>query len=127
MVSIVAVGLLSSVSALAQTKTVKVKFKPGATGGTYKNSVTGYGTVDFVVTANAGQTMSAKLTSSNQSLYFYVRKSGANEAISERARDAIDWSGQLPDTGEYVVRVYLYRNAARQAKAVPFTLRIEIK
>lgn len=127
-VAIFTVALVSATGAPAQTKRVTVKFKPGTSGATYKNSVTGYGTVDFVVKANAGQTMSVKLTSSNSSLYFNATKVGAEQAISESARDATEWSGQLPDTGVYVVRVYLYRNAARTTKKpVAFSLRIDVK
>jgi hypothetical protein len=122
-----AVALMASTVTFGQTKKVTVRFKQGSTGATYRNSVTGYGTVDFVLKANAGQTMSVKLTSSNTALYFNVRKEGADEALSDSARDATDWSGQLTEAGQYVIRVYLYRNEARRTrKAVPFRLRIDV-
>ena len=128
MVAIFTLALVSAMGTPAQTRRVTVKFKPGSSGATYKNSVTGYATVDFVVKTNAGQTMSVKLTSSNSSIYFSLRKAGGDEAISDSASDATEWSGQLPDTGEYVVRVYLYRNAARTTKKpVAFSLRIDVK
>lgn len=123
----VALMLVTASSALSQTKRIDVKFKPGTSGATYTNSVTGYGTVEFVVKANAGQTMSVKLSSANSSLYFNVSKSGSPEALADAARDATEWTGQLPETGEYVVRVYLFRNAARTTKRpVKFNLRLDI-
>ena len=111
----------------AQTKRITVKFKRGSSGATYKNSVSGYGTVDYVARANAGQTMSVKLKSSNPYLYFYLGKDDFIEPLSESARTTTSWLGQLPDTGGYLIRVYLFRNAARVNKTpVRFTLRIAI-
>lgn len=124
---VIAVVLISATAAPSQTKRIVVKFKPGTSGATYNNSVTGYGTVDFAFRASAGQTLAAKLTTSNSSLYFVISKSGATDSVNDSARDATEWSGELPETGEYVVRVYLFRNAARRTKSpVKFSLRLDI-
>lgn len=120
---------LAGVSAtFAQDKRVDVKFRKGATTGTYSNTVTGYGSADFYVTAKSGQQMNAKLTSSNKFLYFLIIRDPENpEAIADDARDATKWSGQLPDDGTYIVRVFLVRAEARRNKApVKFSLRIGV-
>lgn len=117
----------AAIFASAQTKKVNVSFKTGATGGDYSNTVAGNGSVDYYITAKAGQRMSAKLTSANSSLYFLVTKSGGTESIADDARDATEWSGDLPDNGTYVVRVYLFRNAARtNKKPVSFKIRFDV-
>ncbi|MBL8180859.1 MAG: PPC domain-containing protein [Blastocatellia bacterium] len=126
---IVAVALAGVASAVAQSKRINVKFAKGATSGTYSNAVMGYGSADFYVNAKGGQQMSAKLTSSNKSLYFLIIRDPANpEAIADDARDATNWSGELPEDGTYIVRVFLFRNEARRNKSpVRFSLRIGVK
>ena len=125
-----AVIVLVSVSAtFAQTKRINVKFRKGTTSGTYANTVTGYGSADFYVSAKGGQEMSAKLTSSNRFLYFLVIRDPKNaEAIADDARDATNWTGELPEDGNYIVRVFLVRAEARRNKTpVKFSLRIGVK
>ena len=118
---------LTAIDALAQNKKVNVAFKVGTTGADYSNTVKGATAVDFYVKAKAGQKMSVKLTSANTSLYFLVTKSGAVESIADDARDATEWTGELPDDATYVVRVYLFRNAARTNKRpVSFKIRFDV-
>ena len=120
---------LCATAAPAQSKRVNVKFQPGSTGGTYSNTVTGYGTVDFHVDASAGQEMSVTLNSSNTFLYFVVLKDlKSMEAVADDARETTEWSGKLPDGGTYVVRVYLVRAEARRNKRpVRFQLDIGVR
>ena len=125
---IVVIGILGVSATFAQTKRINVKFRKGATSGTFSNTVTGYGSADFYVTAKGGQEMSATLTSSSKFLYFLIIRDPANpEAIADDARDATKWSGQLPDDGTYIVRVFLVRAEARRNKTpVKFSLRIAV-
>ncbi|HSE20614.1 MAG TPA: hypothetical protein VLB68_03125 [Pyrinomonadaceae bacterium] len=124
----IALSLLSTMVASAQTKKVNVAFKPGTSSGTYSNTLTGYGTVDFYVKAKGGQTMSIKLSSTNTFLYFNVANgTGDGEAIADNAREVTEWSGQLPADGTYVIRVYLVRAEARRNKRpVSFKVQLEI-
>lgn len=128
LISTLAIMFASMISVPAQTKKVNVNFKPGTSGGTYKNTVTGYGTVDFYVKAKGGQTMTVKLTSPNTFLYFIVLSgTGDGEAIADDARELTTWSGQLPVDGTYVIRVYLVRAEARRNKRpVGFSVRVDI-
>ncbi len=120
--------MISTIDSSAQNKKVVVNFKAGTTGGTYSNAVTGYRTVDYYIKAKAGQTLSVKLTSSNSSLYFLVTKSGEVESITDDSRDATEWSGELPSNDTYMVRVYLFRNAARTNKRpVNFKVSFDVK
>lgn len=125
-VSIVMAGASNIV---AQTKRINVKFRPGTSSATFQNTVTGYGSADFYVRASGGQEMSAKLTSANKGLYFLIIRDPATpEAIADDARDATSWSGELPEDGTYIVRVFLVRAEARRNKApVRFSLRIGVK
>lgn len=119
--------LVSAGTTTAQGKKVNVNFKAGTSGATYSNTVSGNGSVDYIIKAKGGQQMSVTLTSPNSSLYFAATKAGSVEAIADAARDATTWSGTLPDDGTYVVRVYLFRNAARTTKRpVSFKIRFDV-
>lgn len=128
-VAFIFVFVFGMVTSYGQTKRVDVKFAKGTSSGTYSNTITGYGSADFYVKASAGQLMSAKLTSSNKFLYFVVLKDLTSmEAVADDARDTTDWSGQLPEDGTYVVRVFLVRaEARRNKKPVRFSLRLDVK
>lgn len=125
----VAMVMAGASNIVAQTKKINVKFRPGTSSATLQNTVTGYGSADFYVKASGGQEMSAKLTSSNKGLYFLIIRDPANaEAIADDARDATSWSGELPEDGTYIIRVFLVRAEARRNKTpVKFSLRIGIK
>lgn len=120
---------VGSVASHGQAKRIDVKFAAGTSSRTYSNTVTGYGSADFYVKASGGQLMSAKLTSTNKSLYFLVLKDLTTmEAVADDARDATEWSGQLPQDGTYIVRVFLVRaEARRNKKPVKFSLNIAVK
>ena len=113
----------------AQIKRVNVKFRPGSSSGTYLNTVTGYGSVDYYIQASAGQELSVKLNSVNTFLYFVVlRDLKSMEALADGAREATEWSGRLPNDGTYIVRVYLVRAEARRNKRpVRFKLDIGVR
>jgi len=119
--------LISAADAAAQNKKVNVSFKAGTTGATFSNTVSGNASIDYYIKAKAGQKMSVKLDSANTSLYFLVTKSGGAESIADDARDATEWTGELPDDATYIVRVYLFRNAARTNKRpVSFKVRLDV-
>lgn len=108
--------LICATGAAAQNKKINVSFKAGTTNANYSSTVSKYDSVDYYITAKSGQKISVKLTAANTSLYFLVTKAGGVEAIADDARDATEWSGELPEDGNYIVRVYLFRNAARTNK-----------
>jgi hypothetical protein len=123
------VVVLGAIVSSAQSKRVDIKFSPGTSSGTYANTLTGYGNVDFYVKASAGQEMSVKLNSTKTFLYFVVLKDPESmEAVADGARETTEWSGKLPADSTYIVRVYLVRAEARRSKrAVKFTLDIGVR
>ncbi|WP_395666105.1 hypothetical protein [Methylocella sp.] len=107
-------------------RTVDVHFPAGASGETVSGSVRGYDTVRYRIDARAGQTLSARLSASNLSLYMNVIAPGAKSAMYMGATSGHDFSGVLPVDGVYVVEVYLYRNAARRREKADFTLDLRV-
>jgi hypothetical protein len=82
--------------------------------------------VDYLLPASAGQTMTVVLETNNTSNYFNVLAPGLIEAIFIGSTSGNRFEGSLPASGEYQVRVYLMRNAARRDESASFSLKIGI-
>lgn len=104
-----------------------LQFAKGTSSATVKGSLTGDKTIDYKLRARAGQTMSVALKTSNGANYFNVLPPGsAGEAIFVGSTSGNEWTGQLPADGEYTVRVYLMRSAARRNETATYTLTVGI-
>ena len=108
-------------------RTARVQFAPGASAKAVSGSIKGYGAVDYLVSAKAGQTLSVKLKTSNASNYFNVTGPGADAALFVGSTSGGDYSGVLPASGDYKVSVYLMRNAARRGESAKYTLTVAVK
>ncbi len=134
MIRITRAGLLAGLAALpfagtaqAATTTQRVRFPRGTMGTILRGRVRGYDTADYLVGARAGQQMTVSLRSDNDSNYFNVTAPGAREALFQGAMEGGDARFTTPRNGDYVVRVYLMRNAARRGEVGAFTLEISIQ
>lgn len=104
-----------------------IQFAAGKSGATVKGAVKGYETVDYILRAGAGQTMSVSLKTSNLANYFNVLPPGSSDvAIHTGSTSGNEFSGTLPATGDYTVRVYLMRSAARRDETANYTLDVNI-
>jgi hypothetical protein len=104
----------------------RVTFAPGATSATIKGQIKGDADVDYVVRAAAGQALSVTLKASNRSNYFNVLPPGSADVAMHVAQDGQPYTGMLPTDGDYKVRVYLMRNAARRNEVSNFELTIGV-
>lgn len=124
-------GLLvvaSNAPAADDIVTRPVRFSKGASATTIQGALKGRQTIDYALRAKAGQTMKIELKTSNDALYFNVLPPGSNDvALYNSSVGGNDWSGALPQDGEYKVRVYLMRSAGRRGESAPFTLTIGLK
>lgn len=111
----------------AEIESRPVQFAKGASSATVKGQLKGDQTVDYKLRAKAGQTMQVKLKASNASAYFNVLPPGSQgDAIFVGSTSGNEWTGVLPNDGEYAVRVYLMRNAARRNEVARYTLNVGI-
>jgi len=104
----------------------RVTFAKGATSAVVKGQVKGDADVDYLVRAAAGQTISVALKVSNRSNYFNVLPPGSADVAMHVGQDGEAFTGMLPTDGDYTVRVYLMRNAARRNEASDYTLTISV-
>lgn len=124
---VLAFGFAVSIASADQIITKPVQFAAGSNSATVKGTVKGYDSVDYTLVAKAGQTMSVKMTTSNASSYFNVLPPGSTgEAIFIGSSEGNNYSGVLPASGKYTVRVYLMRNAARSNETASYSVNFKI-
>ena len=104
-----------------------LQFTKGTSSATVNGAIKGYQIIDYKLRAKAGQTMTASLQTSNPSSYFNVLPPGSDDvAIFVGSTSGNEFSGALPSDGEYRIRVYMMRNAARRNETANFTLKVGI-
>ncbi|MER2555285.1 MAG: hypothetical protein ABTQ28_18675 [Thauera sp.] len=110
-----------------EIRTQAVHFAKGHSSATIEGSIKGYQTVDYTLRAKAGQNMSATLKTGNGANYFNVLPPGSeDEAIFVGSSGGNEWTGTLPADGEYKLRVYLMRSAARRNETASYTLTVTV-
>jgi hypothetical protein len=123
-------AVATSATAADRVTRARVSFPAGATGTEVAGSVTGYDSVEYQIGAAAGQRMAVTLTSPSTAAYFNVfapgEVPGESTALFIGARDGLAFEGTLPDTGDYIVQVFLVRAAARRGEHADFTIEVEI-
>ena len=125
---VLAAAVLQALPAGAEDKPPRrerIQFGPGASGAIVRGQVHGYDVVDYLLGAGAGQRMTVILVGDNLSGYFNVTAPGAPEALPGAAT-VTRFDGTLPVAGDYTIRVYLMRNAARRDETMSFTLAVAI-
>jgi len=103
-----------------------VQFATGASEATIKGVLMGDQTVDYRVRAGAGQTLTVALKGSNAQNYFNVLPPGSADVAMYVGQDGGGYKGVLPTDGDYTVRVYLMRPAARRNETSNYTLTVGV-
>lgn len=115
--------------AIAQSdmRTERVRFEKGANSAVVKDSITGYETVDYVLGAKKGQYMNVSMATDNAVNYFNILAPGENQvAMFNGSIAGNQYEGTLPKSGDYKVRVYMMRSAARRNEVANFRLEMII-
>ena len=121
------VGTGSSALAADVIESRPLQFAKGASSATVKGSLKGRQTIDYKLRARAGQTMSVTLKTGNTANYFNVLPPGSSDvAVFVGSTGGNEWSGQLAADGEYKIRVYLMRSAARRNETANYTLTVGV-
>ena len=116
---------LLSVGVTGQTRQ-RVRFAPGTHGASVPGTVRGFAYRDFIVGASGGQTMTLSLDASEPATVLTVFLPNGNNL--DGAAEMDKFRGELPTSGDYVIRVLMMRSAARRKGSVSnFTLKISIR
>jgi len=120
-------ALLVSTTALAGIHTERVQFAKGANSATIEGRIQGDMTIDYVLGARKGQSMNVSMATDNGANYFNIIAPGKeNEAMFVGSSSGNQFEGTLPASGDYKVRVYLMRSAARRDEIANYRLEMII-
>ena len=126
MIAAASMCIVAPAVAQSPTRSERVQFPRGASSQIVRGTIRGYSTVDYIVGARAGQTLRASMRTGNASAYFNVVAPGAQSAMFTGSNGGNSFSGRLPQTGDYRIRVYLMRNAARRGESATYALEIGV-
>lgn len=119
--------LVASPLAAGETRSERVEFARGATGAVVEGSITGYESLDYVLGARQGQSMTVSMTTDNAANYFNILAPGETEVAMFNGSMAQNrFEGALPASGDYRIRVYLMRSAARRDEVARYRLEMSI-
>ena len=115
--------LFSAKTAEAQS-IERVRFASGATAatvrGTLKGNVSRYR--DYIVRARAGQQMSLEFSGATKAEFVVFDSNEENLSFAVK-----EWTGELPETGDYRLRVILNRAFARRGVQTSYVLNISVR
>ncbi len=118
--------LVAAFAFAQQPKVIPVKFGAGQTSKTIKGQLSGRQDLDYVVTVGAGQTLSVTMKASNTGAFFNVLPPGSETAMVVGDLVENKTSRRAPIEGQYRIRVFLVRAAARRGESSNFTLNIGV-
>ncbi len=106
-------------------KKVRVKFDSGATSKTVEGSITGYDGVDYLLNVRKGQLMNISMATQHGATYFNIMEPGEEyEAIfvGQNSAAGNQFEGVAEESGDYTIRVYMMRSAARRGETADYRL-----
>jgi hypothetical protein len=104
-------------------RTQRVQFAKGANSAVVIGTIKGSQIVDYVLHASEGQSMNVSMATDNGANYFNIMAPGETEvAFFNGSVSDNQYEGTLPATGDYKIRVYLMRSAARRNEAANYRL-----
>jgi len=111
-----------------EPRKARVSFAKGASSATVRGTLKGDGDVDYVVRAAAGQTLEVTLQGSNRMNDFNVLPPGSANVAMFSSFDAGVRTHRtlLPADGDYAIRVYLARAAARRNETSRYALTVAV-
>ncbi|MES0825808.1 hypothetical protein [Ruegeria sp. SCP11] len=113
-------------------RAAEVKFEPGNFGTMVNGTITGDEYFDYTLGAQAGQEMFAELqvsdTNGNGVIYFNILPPGSDGvAIYNGSINGNTARIDLPEDGDYTIRVYLMGNDRDTGKTVGYNLDLSIQ
>ncbi|ULQ55984.1 hypothetical protein KJS94_15145 [Flavihumibacter rivuli] len=117
---------------LAQSDTDRqvnvIRFEPGKSAITLSGSIKGYQYIDYTLKAEKGQQLTVSMVTKHTSTYYNILPPGSQDvAIYNASINGLQYSGELTESGEYTIRVYMMRSAARRKEKASFTLQVGVE
>lgn len=122
--TVAAMAFAVPAQARAEDSSTKITLPAAGKPASYKGSIRGHATAEYVFEAAAGQKARIELDSNNRSTFFNLQQDGKPEALLIGSMKGDTFSGALPGAGTYRVKIYMMRNAARQNITSKYELRV---
>lgn len=107
---------------------IKLKLDPKTSRIMIEDSIVGRQTLDYRVAVKEGQQMRVTLDRSAGSPYFNVMEPGEKYvAIYNGSTKGNTYEGVAAESGEYTIRVYMMRSAARRDELAAYKLEVAVK
>jgi hypothetical protein len=120
-------GSLLTATVLTAEAAKQIAFVKGKSSAAISGKVQGSDSMDYVLRASAGQTLTVDFKASKGAAYFNVIPPGSTgEAIFVGSSEGNHFKAALPSDGDYTIRVYLMGGAKDSNKPVSFTLKVGI-
>jgi hypothetical protein len=103
----------------------RVQFARGASSATVRGRIEGYRMVDYLVNARAGQRMTVRLDTKGRFTYFVVRAPGREDNLYDSTSGGVARL-TLPASGDYRIRVFQMRNAARRGERSNYSVTVSV-
>lgn len=101
----------------------RLSFAPGANSATVEGTIIGYETIDYLLNVKAGQPMNISLATKNTATYFNLLEPGETEvAVFNGSMGDNMFEGTAAKSGDYRIRVYMMRSAARRNEKADYRL-----
>ncbi len=91
-----------------------------------EGTISGREITDYQVSGERSQILSVDLLTSNPANYFNILRAGSNQAVFNGSTQGMVADVPLPESGAYVIRVYLMRSAARRDETARYSLGISL-
>jgi hypothetical protein len=111
----------------AEAGSKSVSFAKGKSSTTISGKIKGDDTMDYVIRANAGQTLIVDIKGGKPTPYFNIMPPGSTwETVFTGSSDGFNYKGVLDKDGDWMIRVYQMGNAKDANKTNSFKLSISI-
>lgn len=127
MLALLLAGSVLTPAVAQNARTETVHLQRGTSGTTIKGKIIGDQSVRYSIGVSAGQTMDVQLDTDNASSYFNITAPGASEALYNGSISGNATSFVVPSSGNYIVDVYLMRNAARRGETANYDLTLYVE
>ncbi len=109
--------------------TTPVHFSKGASSTTLPGTIKGYDSVNYTLSARAGQSMHVSITGSSNANFNVFAPGDVPGAATAIGSGAVgqDWHGALPTNGTYTVQVYQMRASARRGQNANYNVSFSIR
>jgi hypothetical protein len=105
----------------------RVRFAKGKSSAVVESRITGYDVIDYVLGARKGQYMNVSMATDNTANYFNILAPGENQvAMFNGSINQNQYEGILPESGDYKIRIYMMRSAARRKEVANYRLEMII-